>query len=81
MTAWANNQPQRHENVARIAKRKGRILKHIRLEFVLTQGELATKLGVARETICRWELGQQQVPYLVMMGAVAMLYKERRCAW
>jgi transcriptional regulator with XRE-family HTH domain len=35
----------------------GRELRKQRLLLGLTQNELAMKLGVARNTVCRWELG------------------------
>jgi len=37
-------------------------LKTIRDQLGLTQGELAEKLGVARNTITRWEMGIRHIP-------------------
>jgi transcriptional regulator with XRE-family HTH domain len=37
-------------------------LKTLRDRLGLTQGELAEKLGVARNTITRWEMGIRHIP-------------------
>lgn len=39
----------------------GRNLKALREKKRMTQQELATKLGVTRATVCRWELGTRSL--------------------
>ncbi len=37
-------------------------LKKIRAVLELTQGQLAEELGVARNTVARWEMGARKIP-------------------
>lgn len=41
---------------------------HLRDEFNLTQQELADQLGVARNTVARWEVGLQVPPKIVELA-------------
>ena len=36
------------------------IIKHTRVKLLLTQDELANKLGVNAVTVCRWETGKSE---------------------
>jgi transcriptional regulator with XRE-family HTH domain len=56
----------------------GRELRRQRLLLGLTQKQLAETLGVARNTICRWELGfLPSVPKYVSLAMRALLAEER----
>jgi transcriptional regulator with XRE-family HTH domain len=39
-------------------------LRQVRLQLGLTQDELGQRLGVARVTVARWEIGLRRVPEL-----------------
>ena len=40
----------------------GEILKAVRTKLGLTQTQLGEKLGVARNTVTRWEMGIRSIP-------------------
>lgn len=48
-------------------------LKHIRRAAALTQQEFATRLGISRVTVTRWESGTRQPPRLSLMAIAAAL--------
>ena len=55
-------------------------LRQVRLRLGLTQDELRQRLGVARVTVARWEIGLRRVPELAvrLMQHVAKEVKEKQ---
>ena len=45
----------------------GKTVKQIRTRLKLTQGKLAKRLGVHRQTIAKWERGTHRVPEMAAM--------------
>jgi transcriptional regulator with XRE-family HTH domain len=54
-------------------------LKRLRLRLDLTQTELADQLGVARNTVTRWETGARKIapPIAIAIRAVAQRLRGR----
>jgi len=55
-------------------------LKQLRTRLGMTQDELGQRLGVARVTVARWEIGLRRVPELAvrLMQHVAMEVKQEQ---
>ena len=55
----------------------GKDIRRVREELGLTQAELATLLGVAINTVSRWEIGER-TPHPVVLKAIQTVFAEVR---
>jgi transcriptional regulator with XRE-family HTH domain len=53
-------------------------LRSIRVEMGLTQAELADRLEIAKNTICRYEIGDLEITKLVELAVNCLLMIDRK---